>query len=98
EKDSRLRAWPNGYFRAHPRSRPVAFLVQGLRLNLDDSSDRYDLDECLRDAWTQVQVTFSADPERRVFDFSKTFVAPVTDAFYCPVTRRLLDCAPFGLT
>ena len=96
--DSRLRGWPNGYFRAHPRSRPVAFLLQGLGLNLDDASDRSDLDECLHAAWTQVQSTFSADPERRAFDFTKTSVAPVIDAFYCPVTRRLLDRAPFGLT
>lgn len=96
--DTRLRGWPNGYFRAHPRSRPVAFLLQGLGLDLDDASDRYDLDECLHAAWTQVQSTFSADPERRVFDFAKTFVAPVINAFYCPVTRRLLDRAPFGLT
>ena len=96
--DPKLRAWPNGYFRAHPRSRPVAFLVQGLALNLDDKSDRSDLDECLRAAWTQVQSTFSADPERRAFDFTKTFVAPVIGTFYCPVTRRLLDRAPFGLT
>lgn len=98
DDDPKLRAWPNGYFRAHPRSRPVAFLVQGLGLNLDDNSDRSDLDDCLRAAWTQVQSTFSANPERRVFDFAKTFVAPVIDAFYCPVTRRLLDRAPFGLT
>ncbi|MGL4964042.1 MAG: DEAD/DEAH box helicase [Inquilinus sp.] len=96
--DPKLRAWPNGYFRAHPRSRPVAFLVQGLGLNLDEKSDRSDLDECLRAAWSQVQSTFSADPERRAFDFTKTFVAPVLDAFYCPVTRRLLDRAPFGHT
>jgi DEAD/DEAH box helicase domain-containing protein len=96
--DAKLRAWPNGYFRAHPRSRPVAFLLQGLGLNLDDKSDRCDLDECLRAAWTQVQATFSADPERCAFDFTKTFIAPVIGAFYCPVTRRLLDRAPFGLT
>jgi DEAD/DEAH box helicase domain-containing protein len=96
--DPRLRAWPNGYFRANPRSRPVAFLLQGLGLNLDDNSDRSDLDECLHAAWTQVQSAFSADPERRVFDFSKTSVAPVIDAFYCPVTRRILDRSPFRLT
>jgi DEAD/DEAH box helicase domain-containing protein len=96
--DSRLRGWPNGYFRAHPRSRGVAFLVRGLGLNLDDASDRSDLDECLHAAWTQVQSTFSADPERHAFDFTRTCVAPVVDAFYCPVTRRLLDRAPFGLT
>jgi hypothetical protein len=96
--DAKLRAWPNGYFRANPRSRPVAFLLQGLGLDLDDKSDRSDLDECLHAAWTQVQSTFTANPERRAFDFTKTYVAPVIDAFYCPVTRRLLDRAPFGLT
>ena len=98
DDEGKLRAWPNGYFRANPRSRPVAFLLLGLGLNLDDKGDRSDLDECLRAAWAQVQSTFSADPERRTFDFTKTFVAPVIDAFYCPVTRRLLDRAPFGVT
>jgi hypothetical protein len=91
--DKRLRAWPNGYFRARPRSRPVAMLLQGLGLNLDNAADRSELDECLHAAWAQVQPAFSLDPERRVFDFSKTFIAPVVDAFYCPVTRRMLDCA-----
>ena len=98
DNDPKLRAWPNGHFRAHPRSRPVAFLVQGLGLNLNDKSDRSDLDECLRAAWTQVQSSFAVNPERRAFDFAKTFVAPVTHAFRCPVTRRLLDRSPFGLT
>jgi DEAD/DEAH box helicase domain-containing protein len=96
--DAKLRAWPNGFFRANPRSRPVAFLLKGLELNLDEKSDRSDLEECLRAAWAQVQPTFSADPERRAFDFTKTFVAPVINAFYCPVTRRILDRAPFGFT
>ena len=96
--DTSLRAWPNGHLRAHPRSRAVAFLLHGLGLSLLDASDRSDLDECLRAAWMQVQATFSADPERRVFDFTKTYVAPIIDACYCPVTRRLLDRAPFGLT
>ena len=45
-----------------------------------------------------MQSTFSADPERRVFDFTKTSIAPVIGAFYCPLTRRILDHAPFGLT
>lgn len=96
--DPKLRAWPNGYFRAHPRSRPVAFLLQGLGLNLDDAADRSDLDECLRAAWTHLHPAFSADPDRCALDFAKTSVAPVVDAFYCQVTRRLIDQAPFGLT
>lgn len=96
--DKRLRLWPNGYFVANPPSRPVALLRQGLGLTPDDGGDRSDLDECLQAAWLHVQPTLSADPERRVLDFAKTYVAPVIDAFYCPVTRRLLDRAPFGLT
>lgn len=96
--DRRLRAWPNGYFRANSRSRAVALLVQGLGLNLDNAEDRSDLDECLHSAWSRISPTFSADPERRVFDFARTAVAPLIEAFYCPVTRRLLDRAPFGLT
>lgn len=96
--DRRLQAWPNGHFRANPRSRPVALLVHGLRLALDQPTDRTDLDDCLRAAWSQIQSTLSADPERRIFDFTKTFVAPVVDGFFCPVTRRILDRAPFGLT
>lgn len=97
-KDRSLIGWPNGYFRSSSRSRPVAFLVSGLGLNLDDDGDRADLDDCLRAAWHQLQSTMSPDPDRRIFDFSKTFVAPIVDGFVCPVTRRVLDQAPFGLT
>tara|TARA_R110000868_G_scaffold28284_3_gene106390 strand:- start:6668 stop:12763 length:6096 start_codon:yes stop_codon:yes gene_type:complete len=96
--DTMLRAWPNGHFRASPRSRPVALLLAGLGLNLSNNSDRDELDECLHEAWRQVQTCFSDDPERRIYDFARTRVAPVADAFWCPVTRRVLDCAPFGLT
>ncbi|WP_315715420.1 MULTISPECIES: helicase-related protein [unclassified Bradyrhizobium] len=96
--DRTLQAWPNGFFRAYTRSRPVAFLVQGVGFNLSDPAERSDLDEALHAAWTQVSFTFGADPERRVYDFSKAYVAPIVDAFYCPVTHRLLDRAPFGLT
>ncbi|TIV68462.1 MAG: DEAD/DEAH box helicase [Mesorhizobium sp.] len=97
-RDQSLQAWPNGYFRASPRSHPVALIVHGLGLDLDSSADRVDLAECLSMAWHQIQPTFSADPERRVYDLSKSFVAPVTSAFYCASTRRILDAAPFGLT
>src|SRR5690606_2272192 len=37
--DKRLRAWPNGRQRANPRARPVAFLLQGLNLDLSLPSD-----------------------------------------------------------
>ncbi|MFJ5486145.1 DEAD/DEAH box helicase [Hansschlegelia beijingensis] len=93
-----LIGWPNGALRSNPRARAVALLVQGLKLDISNPPDREDLATCLRKAWDQIQHTFAPDPERRVFDFSKTFVAPLTNAFFCPVTRRILDRAPFGLS
>lgn len=99
EADSRKQQrWPSGHRNTSWRSRPVALLVAGLNLNLAERSDRDDVDECLQAAWRIIQQTFSLDPERKVFDFSKAFVAPVLEAFHCPVTRGLLDHAPFGLT
>jgi DEAD/DEAH box helicase domain-containing protein len=92
------RGWPNGYFRASKNSRPVNLLLQGLKLSLDSPADRSDLDDCLQAAWRLLSVTFSPDPERNIFDYTKSCVAPIVDAFLCPVTRRILDCAPFGLT
>lgn len=92
------RGWPNGFFRASKNSRLVNLLLQGLKLSLDSAADRSDLDECLQAAWRQLSITFSPDPERNIFDYTKSCVAPIVDAFYCPVTRRVLDCAPFGLT
>ena len=93
-----LIAWPSARSSAGGRSRAIAFLVEGLRLDLGDRGDSSDLEECLDAAWRQIQHTLADDPERRVYDLSRTLVAPVTEAFLCPVTRRILDRAPFGLT
>lgn len=95
---SKQRRWPSGHRSTSWHSRPVGLLVAGLKLNLSESSGRDDLEECLQAAWRILQQTFSNNPERKVFDFSRAFVAPVREAFHCPVTRRLLDHAPFGLT
>lgn len=96
DRDPKWRGWPTA--RGNPRARPVALLTRGLDLDRSSAADRDDLDECLQQAWNQVQATLSPDPERRVYDFGTTCVAPLVEAFWCPVTRRILDRAPFGLT
>lgn len=93
----RALAWPA----AGPssRGRAVLLLKEGLQLNLDDRGDREDLDICLRSAWDKLAtpMVWSGSAER-AFDFGKFRVTPLVNAFYCPVTHRILDVAPFGLT
>lgn len=97
ERDSGLRFWPSGFVKGRI-SRPAALLIRGLGLSPSEAADRDDLGACLQAAWDQLQPAFSSDPERRIYDFDKTFVAPLIDAYFCPATRRVIDRAPFGLT
>lgn len=90
--------WPSAYVQKGKRSVPVMMLVRGLGLDLTDAGDRDDLDDCLRAAWDRISMLLSNNPERRGLDFTHACVAPVTRAYVCPETRRLLDVAPFGLT
>ncbi|MCR6659661.1 MAG: DEAD/DEAH box helicase [Asticcacaulis sp.] len=90
--------WPVAHGQKGNRSGPVAMLVRGLGLDLTNTGDRDDLDDCLRAAWDRISMLLSSNPDRRGLDFTKAFVAPVTKAYICPETRRLLDVAPFGLT
>ncbi|MER9503903.1 DEAD/DEAH box helicase [Mesorhizobium sp. M0579] len=87
--------WPQAAGKGR-RPRPVSLLVEGLSLNLADPTHRDDLEECLDRAWRDIQPCLADDP--RGLSFRKAFVAPVTEGFLCPVTRRVLDAAPFGLT
>lgn len=96
-RDDRLLGWPNR-FRGHAKARPKAFLVGGLNLDLADAGDRDDLEECLQAAWSQIGQTLSVSGDRLAYSFRKTFVAPLVSAYFCPVTRRILDQAPFGVT
>ncbi|WP_420392105.1 DEAD/DEAH box helicase [Acuticoccus sp.] len=90
-------AWPGGV-RINARSRIVALLVAGLGIDLKDREDRDDLDECLDAAWRAIGRTLGPNPDRRTLDLTRCRIAPLTEAFVCPVTRRVLDVAPFGLT
>ncbi len=90
--------WPNAHAQQGNRSGPITMLVRGLGLDLTNAGDRDDLDVCLREAWDRISMLLTNNPDRRGLDFTKAFIAPVTTAYICPETRRLLDVAPFGQT
>ena len=88
--------WPD---RQRLQTRPALLLRAGLNLDLSDRGDLDDLDECLRKAWDAL-----SDPLRSVKSaahghaFEKAFIAPLDQAFWCPVTRRPLDRVAFGIS
>ena len=90
--------WPSGT-RLSLRSRPVLHLQKGLKLNLVDAAELDDIDTCLRMAWDALRDPLSSSrSSERALAFEKTFVAPVKQAFWCPVTRRPLDRVAFGIS
>jgi ATP-dependent helicase YprA (DUF1998 family) len=91
-------SWPHAYATKGTPAWPILVLVRGLSLDRFDAADRQDISECLEAAWNRLSPLLGSNPDRRGLDFNKAFIAPVTRAFVCPDTRRLIDVAPFGLT
>lgn len=82
-----------------PLSRPVILLAQGLGVPLDDVEARAAVQECLDQAWMQTAgVMATVGSNGRQLEFTKARITPVTDAYVCPITRRLLDTSFRGLT
>jgi hypothetical protein len=82
-----------------PRSRLVQILAHVLRAHTDDSSDAYDIDECLRAAWTQIGPLLRNRQDGSVLQLSaEATLLEVREAWICPVTRRLLDTTVLELT
>ncbi|MGO8236097.1 DEAD/DEAH box helicase [Rhizobium ruizarguesonis] len=94
--DRRRQAWPG--IPGKTMSTPQFLLVSGLSLDVSSSEHRADVVECFERAWQQLQPVFNSDPAHRALDLRKAFIAPVSQAYLCPLTRRVLDAAPFGIT
>ncbi|KKZ86596.1 DEAD/DEAH box helicase [Rhizobium phaseoli] len=98
EGDRRMRAWPGVPNNAANMSTPQILLINGLGLDVSNAEHRADILECFDRAWQQLQPVFNADPTHRSLDIRKAYIAPVSDAYLCPLTRRVLDTAPFGIS
>ncbi|MEA1071764.1 DEAD/DEAH box helicase [Sphingomonas sp. LY160] len=92
-------AWPMiGKTKGNP-SNLVMILEKALGLDRSDAQDRARLNIVLEAAWTKLQPLFH-DVMRPGYalDFAKARIAPVTDAWRCPVTRRVLATTALGFT
>jgi DEAD/DEAH box helicase domain-containing protein len=91
-----IRFWPHPYGK-HP-SRVIRVLLQGLGLRLDDRSARDDVGALMEEAWHALfrYMTHADDGFRLKLDALD--VAAVEKAFWCPVTRRLVDTTFRGLS
>ncbi|CCF21881.1 conserved protein of unknown function [Pseudorhizobium banfieldiae] len=77
----------------------VELLRLGLGLNVGSSSDRAEINDWLQKAWNQLHTLFPKNANgEQALDFDKLEVGPLRNAFRCPVTRRIVDVAPFGLS
>ncbi|PAQ12106.1 DEAD/DEAH box helicase [Mesorhizobium temperatum] len=94
------------YQQAWPRASTSAKIPQviellrlGLGLNPGTKEDRMEMNDWLEKAWNQLLPLFpSNESGERALDFNLLELAPLKSANFCPVTRRIVDVAPFGLT
>lgn len=93
-------AWPN--FGNRPVGRPpmiVTLLEQACGRSLDDAALREQFQDVFTAAWAALgELTGTPGTTNRQLSFSAAHVAPVTTAWFCPVTRRLLDVSFQGLS
>lgn len=98
EPARRQQAWPRVSTSAN-MPQVVELLRLGLGLNPGSKEDRLEMNDWLEKAWNQLLPLFSANESgERALDFDLLQVAPLKNAFLCPVTHRVVDIAPFGLT
>lgn len=80
--------WPTASQR---RARIPRLMATGLGLDLDDRDDRMLVDLLLEHAWNAIQPMLKRLPDGFVMRMNEsTALRPVTAAFRCPVTGRLL--------
>lgn len=81
------------------RSRLVTLLARLLGAFVDDKEDAADIDECLREAWTQISRILEGRQDGLVLNLEdQAVIREVPAGWICPVTRRLLDTTAAGLT
>lgn len=91
-----VRLWPNSYG-ARP-TRIVRLLFQALRLSSDKVVDKDKVGEILNDTWLALKRYMVPSQNGFRMKLSELSVALVTNAFWCPTTRRVLDTTLRGLS
>lgn len=90
--------WPSVGGQRKPGN--AAFILEhALGLDRSEKPDRAELNALFATAWDQLLPLLSAPGHSGyALDFSKAHIAPVTEAWICPVSGRILTAAAFGLS
>lgn len=93
-------AWPRLRSGALGRLPSVLTLLeQAFDISLDEPERRAQVREVLADAWRTLSPLLGAPGStKNRLDLGKAHIAPIGEAFLCPVTRRVLDTTLRGLT
>ena len=90
-------AWPQIYKPGGLPSNLILILEKALQLDHDKGEDRRDINNILEAAWIALRpVLTSPQQPGYALDFEKARLAPVTEAWLCPVTRRVLPACALG--
>ncbi len=89
------KAPPSG---AGSKSNAVLVLEQILELDCTSAEDRSFVDDILQSAWDQIRPLLEGSGSTLALSFDKASLAPVKNAWLCPVTHRVLPRLVFGRT
>ncbi|MDX8541538.1 DEAD/DEAH box helicase [Mesorhizobium abyssinicae] len=92
-----VRFWPGPYGKIP--TRVVRLVTQGLALDIRDRAVQDEIEELFDAAWTGFlrYMTPTSDGGYR-FRLTDLYVAPLENAFWCPITRRIVDTTFRGLS
>ena len=91
-----VRFWPNPY--GNIPTRVLRMLLQGLSMSADDRVARDQLEELFDAAWHVLLPMMVPHGEGYRFQLSLLSLAPIEQAFWCPVTRRVVDTTFRGIS
>lgn len=93
------RTWPSSTSPYTRRSRLVRLLAYAFKLNIENAEQRAQLDELLVAVWDGIRPLLSQTEDGFHLELEKQAVlTEVRDAWFCPVTRRLLPVTFRGIT
>ena len=91
--------WPNACGNMRKRSRMVLLLARGLNRDLDSREDQELLNELLKALWQDVRRMLETVENGAQLNLpEKAEIVQINEAWFCPVTRRVLATTFKGIT
>jgi DEAD/DEAH box helicase domain-containing protein len=99
KSEKNQRAWPSAQSPQASRMKLIRLLAYAFNLSLEVSAHRNLLDEMLNAIWQGIRPLLSQTEDGFVLDLEKqAVVTQIREAWFCPVTRRLLPTTFRGIS